>query len=371
VNSLVRVPFLGANDEHCDVVQWHVAGGSRVGVGDPLCTIETTKAAVEVYSEHSGFAYPLAEKGARVSIDAPLCLVAEKELEDVKRAVVELLGLTANGEHADKHKFTKKAQLFLARHHLSETDVVGKLPSGRITEEMVRALIDIGQSEERPLNLGHRQRIAVIGGVSGGGALIVIDSMLRNPQQQPVCIFDRDPAVHGKHVLGVPVVGSIDMLDDWHQQGRLDAVIIAFNRNLEERASTFEALRNRGLEFANVVDPSAQIRSGVQLGVGNVVLAQCYVGPCSTIGDNNFISAGVHLEHDNMVGSHCGFGPHVATSGNVTIGNRIRFGIGIFVEPSVRVGDDCLIASGSILIGDVPSEHAIQAAYHQKLKKLV
>ena len=105
-----------------------------------------------------------------------------------------------------------------------------------------------------------------------------------------------------------------------------------------------------------MIDPSVDMRSSVTLGVGNVILGHAYIGPCSSIGDNNFISAHVSLEHGNVLTSHCAFGPAVYTSGNVTIGSNVRFGTGIFVEPNVSIGSRAIIGSGQTIVADVPAD---------------
>ena len=61
-----------------------------------------------------------------------------------------------------------------------------------------------------------------------------------------------------------------------------------------------------------------------------------------------------------MLGSHCAFGPGVVTSGNVTIGNGIRFGTGIFIEPLISIGDGSVIASGSVITKDVPPDTTVK-----------
>ena len=85
-----------------------------------------------------------------------------------------------------------------------------------------------------------------------------------------------------------------------------------------------------------------------------MILANCRVGVCTTIGDNNFLSTNVNVEHHNNLGSHCTFGPYVSTSSRVTIGDYVKFGTGIFVEPGVSIGHNSIVASGSILVNFVP-----------------
>ncbi len=54
------------------------------------------------------------------------------------------------------------------------------------------------------------------------------------------------------------------------------------------------------------------------------------------------------------------FGPGVKFSGSVTVGDCTRFGAGIFVEPKITIGSNCLVASGAILIKNVPSDSIVR-----------
>ena len=88
-------------------------------------------------------------------------------------------------------------------------------------------------------------------------------------------------------------------------------------------------------------------------------------GACTEIGDNNFVSSNVCLEHGNHMGSHCAFGPGVATSGNVCIGDGVRFGTGIFIEPDVNIGDNVVVASGSVLRNNVPNDSIVRMSWER------
>jgi len=57
-------------------------------------------------------------------------------------------------------------------------------------------------------------RVAVIGSRDAGAA--VVRDMLRNPKAglMPVAVFDDDAGAHGLSLLGVPVVGGVDDIED-------------------------------------------------------------------------------------------------------------------------------------------------------------
>jgi serine acetyltransferase len=50
----------------------------------------------------------------------------------------------------------------------------------------------------------------------------------------------------------------------------------------------------------------------------------------------------------------------VTTSGLVVLGDRVRLGTGIYIEPHVELGDDVHVASGAVIVCSVPAGHAVK-----------
>jgi len=98
----------------------------------------------------------------------------------------------------------------------------------------------------------------------------------------------------------------------------------------------------------------------VTFGTGNVVCAFCHFGVDTVVGDNNFLSAYNSFDHHNRLGSDSSTGPACATSGLVELGDRVRLGTGIYVEPHVHLGDDVQVASGSVIVASVPAGHTVK-----------
>jgi acetyltransferase-like isoleucine patch superfamily enzyme len=48
------------------------------------------------------------------------------------------------------------------------------------------------------------------------------------------------------------------------------------------------------------------------------------------------------------------------TSGLVELGDRCRLGTGIFIEPHVVLGAGVQVASGAVIVGSVPANHAVK-----------
>lgn len=359
MTNVLKAPFLGANDSDALLSEWLIESGNFVKSGQTVCVLETTKATIDVSADATGYIFPVINSGATVVAGQKIAYISEKA-----EFTPEDLPDDLSPNKDDLPSLTKKAEILLKRYKLNLDEV--KLFAGqkRITEEIVEGFRI--EHASRRLRVGAQSplRIGVIGGVSGGGALIVIDAIQHSVVQRAAAIYDRDESFHGAFIMGVEVKGTMDLVFHHLETNQIDAVVLAFNRNLDERDQVFRELKEKGAPFANVIDPSVDIRSHVSLGSGNVILARAYIGACSMIGDNNFISANVALEHGNYLGDSCAFGPGVFTSGNVTIKNKVRFGTGIFVEPGLTIGEGAVIGSGNIITVNVRDGLVMKSKSH-------
>lgn len=76
--STFNLPDLGEGLQEAEIVTWHVAQGDHVVVDQPLLSVETEKAVVEIPSPRSGhIAQLLARQGERVKVGAPLLAFEE------------------------------------------------------------------------------------------------------------------------------------------------------------------------------------------------------------------------------------------------------------------------------------------------------
>jgi 2-oxoisovalerate dehydrogenase E2 component (dihydrolipoyl transacylase) len=85
------LPDLGEGLEEAEIVAWYVNEGDHVVVDQPLVSVETDKAVVEVPSPHNGrIARLFGAKGDLVKVGAPLVEFAEGAQEDAGTVVGEI-----------------------------------------------------------------------------------------------------------------------------------------------------------------------------------------------------------------------------------------------------------------------------------------
>ena len=353
------VPTTDVNSDTAIVTAWHVPDRSHVSAGEIVAEVETSKSVLEVVAPESGYLLWCAQNGEEVVLAGPLAyLFATPEALDEYAA--RLTGATAagsassNGRHVTAPAIRRAAELGVDLASLPGRELV--------TVKTVEAAA--GRSAAPPALPGPLsapggvERIALIG--AGLGATQVLDILAKDSGRRAVAVVDDDREWWGGQVAGVPVVGGTQQLRDHHAEQRVDSVVVCISTSVPARTRFRELCGELAIPLANAIHPTARICAGVEIGAGNVVCAFCHLGVGTRVGDTNFLSAYNSFDHHSVLGSDISTGPGCMTSGLVRIGDRARFGTGVFVEPHVEIGAGVQVASGAVIVTSVPAEHAVK-----------
>jgi acetyltransferase-like isoleucine patch superfamily enzyme len=353
----VLVPTTDVNSETGLLLTWHVGDRSEVDAGEMIAEIETSKAIIDVPAPEAGFLLHAAREGAEVRLTEPVARLFADAAALEAYAEEEQLRRTEAAESGPRA--TEPARRRAEELGVELTSIGG---NSLITVGMVEAAAAAATTATIDLpdplpGVAALPRIALFG--AAFGAMQVIDILQIAESGTAVAIADDDPSRWAGEVMGVPVVGGFERLVTLFGKGAFDAAIIAIGA-VPARARLREALTANGIPLANAIDPTARITAGVTFGTGNIVCAFCHFGVGTVVGDNNFLSAYNSYDHHNRLGSDIATGPACTASGLVVLGDRIRLGTGIHIEPHVDIGDDVQVASGSVIVASVPPGHAVK-----------
>jgi sugar O-acyltransferase (sialic acid O-acetyltransferase NeuD family) len=383
---IMRMPGVNANEDSAMLVRWMVDEGTPVKKGQFVCEIETTKSTVEVEAEADGFLVPIAPPGLSQQVGAPIAVIKA----DLAADHATLLAADGSPAKAEAEKrWTKKAAIVARRLGIDIEALAKSKPGTTLTEaDVLAAQSGAGIATEAPATkpaavaapshqpaaqprLGsgqHFERVLLIGGASGAGA-IAVEAILRTSHQRPSGIIDTNPKTHGQIIHGVPVLGDRTAIPGLWTNGAFDGAIILFTDDIDDRAELFNSLVSQGVRMTNVIDPSVQIRTDVKMGVGNTIMSNGFIAAGAEIGNNNFFASHNVIEHHSTVGDHNAFGPRCTACGRVAIGSYIRFGMHVGIEPYLSIGDRCIIASGTTLTSSVPENTIVKARSTNEFRK--
>jgi acetyltransferase-like isoleucine patch superfamily enzyme len=353
----VLVPTTDVNSETGLLMAWYADDHTKVEAGETIAEIETSKAIIEVPAPETGFLLHAVREGSEVRLTEPVArlftdvksLEAYAEEEHRRRTEAASLGPRAT---APARQRAEELGIDLASIDGDSLITVGMVEAAASATTVKTELPD-----PLPADAG-LPRMALLG--AGLGATQVIDILRAAESGTAVAVVDDDMSRWAGEVMGVPVVGGFERLVTLFRDGAFDAAIITISTSVPARTRLREALAGNGIPLANAIDPTARIAAGVTFGTGNVVCAFCHFGVDTVVGDNNFLSAYNSFDHHNRLGSDMSTGPACATSGLVVLGDRVRLGTGIFVEPHVELGDDVQVASGSVIVASVPAGHVVK-----------
>jgi UDP-perosamine 4-acetyltransferase len=204
----------------------------------------------------------------------------------------------------------------------------------------------------RPDDDGHPP---VLGIGAGGHARVLIDA-LQATRRTVHGLLDADPSLHGRHVLGIPVLGSDELLPALWQQGvRLAFLGVGTPRSTQARMRVWQQLLDLQFDIVDVIHPAAVISPHAKFGRGVTVLARAVVNASAVLGDNVVVNTGAIVEHDCQIGDHVHLATGCVLAGGVIVEPGAFVGAGAVLKPGVRIGRQSVVGAGAAVVRDVPA----------------
>jgi sugar O-acyltransferase (sialic acid O-acetyltransferase NeuD family) len=201
--------------------------------------------------------------------------------------------------------------------------------------------------------------LIVFGG--GGHGKSVIELVQAMSAYRVVGVVD-DQLAQGGDVLGVPVLGGADVLEEWFSRGiRLAVNGVGGIGNVSVRLKIFDLLSRAGFHFPALVHPSAVVERSAVIEAGAQVFAQCYVGSAARIGFGSVLNTGVIVSHDCVLGEVVNLSPGATLAGNVRVQKHAQIGMRATVNLQITVGEGAMLGNGCTVKADVPPNTRIWA----------
>jgi UDP-perosamine 4-acetyltransferase len=206
------------------------------------------------------------------------------------------------------------------------------------------------------------QDVFIVG--CGGHGRVILDTLLsvaeacgnRTPAKRKarssspgfnIAFLDDDPAMCGKQVQGVPVLGGTDLI----RAGM--TVYLGIGDNIRRR-DLYLMMKRLGCELPSLVSPTAIVSRAARIDDGAVILARAIIQTGAHVHSNAIINTAALVEHDCLIAPHVQLAPMVALSGRVRIGEGTLLGTGTSVNVGVSIGKYCLVSPGIPVIRDLP-----------------
>jgi UDP-perosamine 4-acetyltransferase len=191
-------------------------------------------------------------------------------------------------------------------------------------------------------------KVLIVG--AGGHGAVVLDILRAGGRYEPAGFIDADPALAGRAVGGVPVLGPLNLLPKLRSQ--FAGAVVAIGNNRVRRGYAAKLLA-AGVELINAIHPSAVISSTATLGHNVVVAAGAIVGTGAKVGHSALLNTGCIIDHECEIGEAAHVGPGAKLAGRVRVGPGALVGLGACVLPCLQVGDEATVGAGAVVLRDV------------------
>ncbi len=150
------------------------------------------------------------------------------------------------------------------------------------------------------------------------------------------------------HYNGVPII-AFDTIENNLNTGDY-CIVIAFigNEMFNIRAQKFIDAKSKGFILENIIHDSVIIETE-DIGEGNIILANTYIGPFCSVGDGNIFWQNVVIPHHNSIGNFSHFAPSVSLSGYSVIKDNCFLGNNSVVSNHVVIDNHSLVGACSFV----------------------
>ncbi len=299
----VLIPRETVNDDVVTLVKWHVAPGEKVRAGSGLFDIETSKAVVAVEAEREGYVEIVCPEGEEIAVGEVACRLHD---EPVGAAAAPAPATAPAGAGA-----------------------------GPVLSRKARALI-----EEKGLDPALFQGLAIVREAD------VIRALERREEARATAGAPAPAAPAARGYLGDARVASRE-----RGHGVLWLAVNYLFRNY--LLGLLVRVAPRGL-----ILPLHRLR-GVRIGRG------CYIDPTALVEtaypENVRIGDDVRITAHAVIMTHIKAPHYLRESGlvpnvlkEVILEDHCFIGVNAVIMPGVRVGKAAVVASGAVVMGDVP-----------------
>ncbi len=230
-----KLPDLGEGLAEAEILEWHVKPGDRVLVDQPMVSVETAKAVVEVPVPYSGMVTALhGAVGDIVATGSPLIdfdsgtvvgsMPATSEEEYVDSAKIG----RARGGIAARNRAVPMARALARRFGLDLADIAGSGPGGliKLDDVLAHAQMDAAPAQSRPE--GNQCALAVPAGATAeplrGARRAMAHSMTLSRAQIPLSTVCDDADIHAWSQRGDYMLRLIRaMISAWRAEPALNA----------------------------------------------------------------------------------------------------------------------------------------------------
>lgn len=203
---------------------------------------------------------------------------------------------------------------------------------------------------------------------AGGHGRVLLDILKRDKKFKVVGFIDRNPALKGKIIDGVKVLGNETILKELKKKGVRGG--IAGVGDNKKRCKMAGYIKKQGFFLINAIDPESVIIPSVKLGENITVWAGAIINSHAIIEDSVIVNCGTIIEHEDIIKKGAHIGPGAKLAGRVKIGEGAFVGMGATIIECRKIGKNSIVGAGAVVLDDIPDNVVVVGIPAKIIKKI-
>jgi sugar O-acyltransferase (sialic acid O-acetyltransferase NeuD family) len=196
------------------------------------------------------------------------------------------------------------------------------------------------------------KKVLVFG--AGGQGRVVMDALATDPDISPAGFLDDAPSLANATVNGLPVLGGFAEFERLVAEKRINGAAIGIGYTaMKLRRKLFERILAAGAEPVSAIHKSAYVSPHASFDSGVLVGAFAALAPNVMVHSLAVIYNGCTVDHDCVIGENAYLSPGVHLAGGVCVEKDAFLGIGVSVVKNVSIGAGAVVGAGAAVLGNV------------------
>lgn len=170
-----------------------------------------------------------------------------------------------------------------------------------------------------------------------------------------------------EHFCGLPVVATETIPPQFHADRCHAFVAIGYGKVNRLRAEKCAAMQAIGYELVSYISSNALVMTDHSIGWNCFILEGAMIQPFVRIGNDVHIWPNSTVAHGATIDDHTFISGRVTIAGEVHVGAGSFLGIGSTVRDHVRLGSNCVVGAGAVILGDTDDNSVYSAPPAKKL----
>lgn len=208
-----------------------------------------------------------------------------------------------------------------------------------------------------------KEKIIIIGGKGSAVATAELIEDASNRYNAPYefigfCIDDESL---GKSINGYPILcNRKELMNKYEKISDVKFLYLLYKPScMRERVELLKNMMIPSHKFLNFIHPTAYVAKSVQIGVGNVISANCIINNNTLIGNHNAIFSNVVIEHDTNIANNNFFAASSVVGSEITIGTGNFFGLNCAIRENVTIGDFNIVGMCSGVLNNIENNETV------------